>query len=162
MGMKVNGKSMKGPRIHTLVLPYGNNDEDFLVFKFRALTAKDDFEKVMKRPQPPKITKPGGETFFDLNDKNFQAAIEDWGNKKVNWEFLQSISVTDGLEWETVNMSEPSTWANWRQDIENNFGTVDAGRIFNGFLDANSLSEEKLEEARQRFLASQEVAQSEN
>lgn len=156
MGMKVNGKPINGPRVHTLVLPYGDDDKDYIVFKFRALTAKDNFEDVMPRPKPPKVQKPGAEPFNDYEDAGYKAKVEIWGTAKVNWEFLRSISVTDGLEWETVNMNDSATWGNWRNDIENNFGMVDFGRIFGGFLEANSLSEEKLEEARARFLASQE------
>lgn len=157
MGMTVNGKKVTGARTTTVVLPIGDAD-DFIAFKFKALTAKDDFEKVMPRPKPPKLMKPGGVEFFDYDDKGYKERINNWGNSKINWEFLRSISVTDGLEWETVKIEDPSTWENWRTDIENNFGMVDFGRIFQGFLDANSLSEEKLEEARLRFLASQEVA----
>lgn len=154
MGMKVNGKLINGPRIHTLVLPYGDG-EDFIVFKFRGLTTKDDFEDVMPRPKPPMLQRPGKEAFKDLEDAGYRASMESWGTKKINWEFLKSISATDGLEWATVNMSEPETWGNWRKDIEDNFGIVEFSRIFGGFLEANSLSDERIEEARLRFLASQ-------
>lgn len=159
MAMKVNGKVISGPRVHTLVFPYGVNDEDFIVFKFRALTAKDNFEDVQPRPKPPKIQKPGQEPINDYNDKGYKQRMDQWGENKINWEFLRSISATDGLEWATVDMSDPNTWKNWRKDCEDNFGMVDFSRIFGGFLEANSLSEDKLEEARQRFLASQAAAQ---
>ena len=154
MGMKVNGKVISGARVTTLVLPYGEAD-DFIVFKFRALTAKDNFEKVMPRPKPPKHIKPGGAEFIDYDDDRYKKSIDAWADNKINWEFLRSISATEGLEWETVKMDEYQTWANWRTEMEENFGMVDFGRIFGGFLEANSLNEEKLEEARSRFLASQ-------
>jgi hypothetical protein len=159
MGMKVNGKTITGPRTHTVVLPYGDND-DVIVFKFRALTAKDDFEQVMPRPKPPKVAKPAQADFYNYEDDGYKASIKSWGEKKINWEFLRSVSVTEGLEWETVNLEDPETWGNWRKDIENNFGLVDFNLIFGGFLEANSLNEEKLEEARKRFLASQVPAPS--
>jgi hypothetical protein len=157
MAMKVNGKAINGPRVHTLVLPYGDGD-DFIVFKFRGLTTKDDFEAVMARPKPPTIQHPGKEPFKNLEDANYRASMQAWGEKKINWEFLKSISVTDGLEWATVDMANPETWGNWRKDIEDNFGVVEFSRIFGGFLEANSLSDERIEEARARFLASQVAA----
>lgn len=153
MGMKVNGKPINGARIATLVLPYGEGD-DFIVFKFRALTAKDNFEKIMPRPKPARHVKPGGQEFFDYEDPRYKLSVDAWAENKINWEFLRSISATEGLEWETVKMEDYQTWKNWRTEMEESFGMVDFGHIFGGFLEANSLNEAKLEEARARFLAS--------
>lgn len=158
MPMKVNGKSLGGPRIVTLVLPYGEAD-DFIVFKFRALTVKDNFEEIMPRPKPRKLILPNNQEKFDYDDPKYKEAFDSWGTQKVNWEFLKSISVTDGLEWETVDMTDPNTWANWRQDLESNFGMVEFNRVFGGFIEANSLSDDKIEAARNRFLAGQEPGQ---
>lgn len=159
--MKVNGKTISGPRTATVVLPYGDG-EDFIVFKFRALTSKDDYEAVMPRPQPPKILKPGNVEFFNYQDPDYRARLESWGSMKLDWEFLRSIAITEGLEWATVKMEEPATWANWRKEVEDSLGIMDFNRMFGGFLEANSLSDEKIEEARSRFLASQALVQSES
>lgn len=156
-GMKVNGKTISGPRVHSVVLPYGDHPDDYVVFKFRALTVKDNFEEVMPRPRPPRIVKPGQPEYFDIEDENYKKSVDNWGTKKVDWEFLRSISVTEGLEWASVKMDDPNTWSNWRKDLEETFGVVDFNRIFGGFLAANSLDEERIEEARMRFLASLEA-----
>lgn len=153
--MKVNGKSLSGPRVTDLVLPYGPDESDYIVFKFRALTSKDKFEDIMPRPIPPQVMKPGGETFYNREDPNYREAINNWADKKINWEFLQSISVTEGLEWATVDMTDPNSWDNWKKDLEEHFGIIEFNKIFGAYLDANSLSDEKLDEARKRFLASQ-------
>jgi hypothetical protein len=158
--MKVNGRTISGPRVHSVVLPFGDLPDDYVVFKFRALTVKDAFEEIMPRPRPPKIVKPGQPEFFDVNDENYKKSIDVWGTAKINWEFLQSISVTEGLEWGSVKKEDPQTWGNWRKDLEETFGIMDFNRIFGGFLAANSLDEERLEEARARFLASQEAQSS--
>jgi hypothetical protein len=155
--MKINGKNIKGPRVHSVVLPYGDLPDDYVVFKFRALTVKDDFEAVMPRPRPPMVSKPGQPAYHDVEDENYKKIVNIWGSRKIDWEFLQSISVTDGLEWSTVDPANPETWGNWRKDLEEAFGIVDFNRIFSGFLAANSLDEERIEEARSRFLASQEA-----
>lgn len=151
--MKINGKTLNGPKSYTLVMPIG--EDDYVVFKFRPLTSKDKFEDIMPRPKPPQGTKPGGEVFLNTQDPKYKAAIEDWADKKINWEFLQSISATDGLEWETVKMDDPNTWNNWKNELEDNLGITQYNRVFGGFIDANTLNEDRIEECRQRFLASQ-------
>lgn len=156
--MKVNGKSLSGPKIQTLVLPHGDGD-DYIVFKFRAITSKDKFEDVMPRPMPPLLKKPGGEEFRNLEDPRYKAAIEDWASKKIDWEFLQSISVTEGLEWSKVKLDDPNTWHLWREELNEHFGIIEFNRVFSAYLDANMLSEERLDEARKRFLASQATSQ---
>jgi len=157
--MKINGKNISGPSIYTFVLPIGQNPEDYVVFKFRPLTSKDKFEEIMPKPKPPTFQKPGGESGVNLQDPRFQGAMEDWYSKKTDWEFLRSISATEGLEWSKVKEDDPNTWGLWKDELEEHFGFVQYNRIFGAYLDANTLTEDRVEEARKRFLASQELSQ---
>jgi hypothetical protein len=148
--MKVNGKKLDGPRIVKVYLPIANGGA--VEFKFRPLRSDEDFEKVMPRPKPKAKVRPGGETFFDVNDTAYKQAINQWASKKFDWEFLSCISVTEGLEWSTVDMSNPDTWGNWRKEMESHFGTNEINVIFQGFLDAQYISEDVMEKARAAFL----------
>jgi hypothetical protein len=151
--MKINGKPLLGPRVVKLHLFI--EEGQAVELKFRCLTAQDDFEKIMPRPKPPELVKPGGERLVDVEDATFKAALLSWATHKIDWEFLQSISATDGLEWESVNMSEPSTWGKWREDLEKYFGTGELNKIFQKYMEANMLTEDVMDEARKSFLASQ-------
>lgn len=148
--MKVNGKSLDAPRIVKVYLPIADNGA--VEFKFRPLRGDEEFEKILTRPKPKAKKKPGGEVFHDTNDPAFKTALAEWVSKKLDWEFLTCISATDGLEWETVNMSDPNSWKNWRSDMEKVFGTAEINAVFQGFLDAQYISEEVMEKARAAFL----------
>jgi hypothetical protein len=148
--MKVNGIKLAGPRIVERYLPV--SDGEAVCFKFRSLRSDEDFEKVMPKPRPPQVMKPGGLTHFNTEDSRFKTALNDWVNHKLNWEFLTSISATDGIEWDKVDMSKSETWALWRKDLEEHFPNSQIDQIFGGFLEAQYISEEGMEKARARFL----------
>lgn len=149
--MKVNGKQLNGPRIVKVYLPTG--DSDAVEFKFRPLKSDEDFNKVMPRPIAPEVMKPGNIKFHNENDPVYKKQVTNWMMKKFDWEFLTSISVTDDLEWSTVKMDEPDTWANWKTEIAEHFGDNQTNRIFNGFVEAQFVTEESMDAARKSFLA---------
>lgn len=148
--MKVNGKQLNGPRIVKVYLPTG--DSDAVEFKFRPLRSDEEFSKVLSRPTPPEMLKPGGVKFYNENDPVYKKAIAEWMSQKFDWEFLTSISVTDDLEWSTVKMDDPNTWKNWKAEIGEHFGENQINKIFNGFIDAQFVTEESMEVARKAFL----------
>ena len=72
---------------------------------------------------------------------------------------LQSLRATDGLEWETVNYSDPTTWYAYKVELEKSgLTTADTSRIMSLVISANGLDQKKIDEATKAFLASQ-VAQ---
>lgn len=147
--MKVNGIPLNGPRIVERYLPIQNGA---VCFKFRPLKADEDFSEVMPKPKPPTRIAPGGVVHQNTEDPDFKVAVSFWVESKLNWEFLKSVSVTEGLEWSTVDMSKPETWSNWRKECEDNFSQIAAGHIFGGFLEAQYITEEGMEKARATFL----------
>lgn len=147
--MKVNGIPLSGMIINEVFLPIKGGD---VCFKFRPLKADEDFENVMPKPNAPKKMAPGGVVHLDKEDKSYKEALAIWVKSKLNWEFLQSISATEGLEWSKVDLSKPETWHLWKEELEEHFGQFAIDKIFGGFLDVHYISEETMEKSRARFL----------
>jgi TusA-related sulfurtransferase len=147
--MKVNGVSLAGYRVVSVDMP---TESGIVTFKFRALAVNEKFEDVMPRPNAPVKMAPGGVKHVNVDDPGYKIAIDQWANKKLAWEFLKSISETEGLEWETVKLEDPETWENWQTEIKGYFGVGGQDRLFSGFVDAQYINEETIERCRKRFL----------
>lgn len=151
--MKINGIVLDKPKEVLLVLPREPKD---LVFKFRAVVDYTEFEKMCPMPTPPKLKRPGGVVELNTNDAVYQAALNNYAEKQTHYQFLKSISATDGLEWSRVKMEDSSTWHHWREEIkEAGFSVGEQNAIWSHFVKANNLSQDSIDEARTRFLASQ-------
>ena len=156
--MKINGRVVNKPNSVLLVLPREDGD---LAFKFDAIVDDSEFHQLCPRPQPPKKTKKGGVVVEDTADPDFVATLSAWAEKKMAWSFLKSIGATEGLEWTTVKMDDSESWRNWDKDLKAAGFSISEIRLLEAnFLDANSLSEERLKEARDRFLLQQQAASS--
>ncbi len=154
--MRINGNKL-APRTKEIVIPNGFDEfgkEQFLVFKFRALTDKDNFGEVIPPPKATKYTRPGGEEFYDFENADYKRQLADWRAKEYAWSFLKSIDATEGLEWETVDLSNPDTWQNWQKEIEETFGSNVGSALVEAWFSTNYITEAYLDEARKRFLAS--------
>ena len=150
--MKLNGQIIS-PNIEVIVLPRNPVD---LIFKTQAVLNFDDFEKLCPQPIAPKITRPGGVTSEDIEDPDYKEAIQKWALYKTHWMMIKSLSATDGLVWDTVNLSDPDTWENYMTEMsEAGLSPPEISRIMDGITTACGLNEEKIEAAQKRFLATQ-------
>lgn len=152
--MKINGKSIKGPNIETIVIPRG---DDIIVFKAEAVLDYKPFDEMVPNPTPPMVLFRGDTSHKpNYESPDYKAAIGKRSLLKYNWMVIKSLSATEGLEWETINMQEPSTWALIDEEFKNaGFTPLETNKIFEGVLTANGMNEEKLEKARKSFLAQQ-------
>jgi hypothetical protein len=151
--MKIKGRSISGPNIVTLVIP--RPDED-VVFKAQAVLDADHFEAICPEPVPPGILAKDGVRSQDFNDRNYLKAKDDHSQRYMDWMIIQSLKATEGLEWETVIFDDPSTFANYKDELKKaGFNTIEIARIVKIVLEANSLDETKYKEARDRFTHSQ-------
>lgn len=148
--MKVNGKVIDALRTVSVYLPVAGNDA--VEFTFRPLRSDENYEKISPRPKPPKRVKPGGVETLDYNDGRFKSQIDAWHAAKMDWEFLTSISATVGLEWSTVDILKPETWSGWKAELTKLFPDSHVARIYQGFIDAQYITEDMMEKARQLFL----------
>jgi hypothetical protein len=153
--MLLNGQKINALNIVPVVIPRTQGD---IVFKCGPV---DDSKFPIVKPTPPKRTYADGKIVFDYKDPKYVQQVYDWCSRKTEWEFLESISYTTGLTFETVN-SDPATWKNVIQELlESGFTSYEVNRIEEGVREALGLNEQKVEEAFKRFLASQEATSKE-
>lgn len=153
--MKIHGKKIEGPNEEIIPIPRSSGD---IIFKASAVLDYEPFEKLCPVPKAPEVLKPGGAKYYDVEDKKYLEEINKWSRLKTSWMILQSLKATDGLEWESVDMSKPETWDNLESELESSgFTPIEISKIINGVISANGLDDQKMEEARKRFLASQQA-----
>ncbi len=155
--MKLNGQKIVSKNIEVVVLPRGTGDN--LIFKAQAVVDYTEFDKLCPRPSPPTKMKRGGEKIEDIHDPKFKRAILDYGRKRAAWIVLKSLEITPGLEWETVDLSNPDTWPNYEEELrQSGLAEMEMVRILNAVAAANALDDAKIEEARRNFLQAEAEA----
>jgi len=149
--MKIKGKSIDQPSEEVIVFPRGDGN---LVFRAKPVTNYKDFDKICPEPKPRGTMKPGGVVSQDIEDPEYKKAMEDWATSKTHWMILKSLEATEDLEWETVNMSDPSTYENYVKELEESGLTaVEASKLFEIVQVACGLNQDKIDEATKAFLA---------
>lgn len=148
--MKIGGKKVtKNHEI--LVLPRPGGD---LVIKAHAVSINPEFEKKCPPANPPIVTTKEGSR-PDFTDKEYKRSEAIRDSRRFALMVLRSIEPSE-IEWETVDIDNPSTWENWQSEMtEAGLSEVEITRIINTVLTANSLDEEKIKEAREAFLRGQ-------
>jgi len=157
--MKYAGKQIEGPNVEMVFIPRTDGD---LVFKCKAVLDQDyeSFETLCPDPQPPEVIRPGNIRTPNVADPEYGKQIDEWANKRTAFMILASLSATDELEWDTVAMEDPDTWANYKTELQSSgFTAAEIMRIVSGVMSACGMNDDKIDEARERFLAAQLVAQ---
>lgn len=151
--MKIKGIKFDGPREEVVVIPRSSGD---IVFKARAVMDYSDFDKINPRPEPPIKILPGGVKSQNVEDPVYLKKVSEWAEQKTNWMILQALEATPDLEWETVDKADPKTWGNFRTELEKaGFSQYEIAKIIGCVIDACGLNQSKIDEATDRFLASQ-------
>lgn len=97
----------------------------------------------------------------DFEDPKYVVSMNTYGENKTNWMVLKSLEATPEITWETVDKANPQTWGNYNKELEEaGFSEFERQRIIGLVMEANALSDRRIEEARETFLsaASQEKA----
>jgi hypothetical protein len=156
--VKINGKKLDSPNIEVVVIPRQNGD---IVFKAQAVLDYSDHDKLNPRPQAPKRLMRGGTVQENVEDKTFKKNLDTWAIRRFYYMFLKALEVTEGLEWETVKLDDPSTWENYRKEMQvGGFSPGEINAVEACVTDACGLNQAKIDEATQRFLAGQAQDQS--
>lgn len=151
--MKLHGKSLSGPAIEVVVIPRQDGD---LVFKAQAVLDYEPHDKINPQPKPPTVLRPGGVESVDMDDKKYNEKLDTWARQKFYWMFLKSLEATPGLEWETVKMSDPTTWEGYKEEMQTGgLAPAEIQRIELCVTNACGLNQTKIDEATNRFLAGQ-------
>ena len=112
--MKIEGRKIIGPNRGIIAIPRGDGPD--IIFIAEAVLDHKPFDKLCPPPKPV-IKKIGGEDIPDIKDKNYQRQIQQYSERKTAWLVLTALQATKGLEWETVDLTNPSTWLLFRKNI---------------------------------------------
>lgn len=157
--MKLKGKILE---INEKTIVFPREAED-LVFKVRAVLDFEKFDENYPQPEPPEVLKPGGVRFKNPEAPEYIEALNNWAERKTDWMVLKSLEATEDLEWETVDMSNPETWSNYRKELQEAFFTPpEIAHIITVVMDVCGLNAEKIEAATQSFLAAKAAAAKES
>jgi hypothetical protein len=148
--MKMHGKVIEGLTPEVIVIPKGENE---IVFKAMPVLSYDDFEKLCPVPRPPEKIMKGGEKVLMFEDKDYNVLLNEWAEKKNAWTVITSLQATEGLEWETVIIGDPTTWENYLSELRKSFTDTEINLITNITYVACGLNQKKIDEATKRFLA---------
>ncbi|MDB4726356.1 hypothetical protein OAF54_02875 [bacterium] len=155
--MKIHGQKIHGLNVEVVVIPRQSGD---IVFRAQAVMGYDDHDKLNPMPKPPVKLLPGGVTQQNIEDPRYKDALDEWATRKFYYMFIKSLEATDGLEWETVKLDDPSTWGSYKKELEDSgFAPGEVARIEMCVSDACGLNQTKIDEATKRFLAGQGQAQ---
>lgn len=154
--MKYKGKKLEGRNTDVLVLFRG---DERIALKFQAIESFTEFEELAPGPIPPEIMRPGGVKEKNVRDPEYKQQVEAHARLRTSWLVITSLKVTDDVEWEVVDYSDPSTWDQWNKELmEAGFSEPECARIVATAAQVNSLDDEMLEQARQDFLAEESQA----
>ncbi len=149
--MKIQGKKIEGVNEVVIVIPRSSNAD--IILKARAVLDMDDFDKMCPLPDAPRKMLAGGREVPNLKDPAYLKQLDKHSIKRLNYIVLTSLEATEGLEWENVDLSDSTTWDNFREELrEAGFSTVEIMRIVGECINVNALDEDKIQEARARFL----------
>ena len=157
--MKIAGVDPKTlPTEVFLVIARGETE---VVFRAIGVPDYEEFNKLCPEPKPSKVNKPKEGWVDNLDEPAYRDMVKTHGNKRLAWLVINSLEPSK-IEWETIDFDNPSTWIGWEKEMKDNgFNQVECNRIQALVFEANSLDEEKLEQARANFLLGQQPVPSE-
>lgn len=148
--MRMKGQKLGSPNEEIIPIPRGTGDD--IIFIARAIQDMTPFEKLCPPPKPP-MRKIGADDIPNLKDPNYLKQVNAFAEKKMSWMYLTSLEATEGLEWDKVDVTDPSTWHLFRSEMhEAGFSDIEIDRVMAGVVSVNALSDVKIDAARERFL----------
>ncbi len=120
--------------------------------KAQAVLDMKPFHAMCPEPKVPARLEKGGFK-ANPNDEGYLAKAAKHGDLRFAYIALKSLEPSN-IEWVTVKMDDPNTWLNWESDLREHakFSNVEVNRITLCVMQANSLDEKKLRDARESFL----------
>jgi hypothetical protein len=149
--MKIKGRVVKGLNTAVAVIPRPDGN---LVFKAVAISNYDEFDAIVKEPVAPIMTMAGGLQVSDFKDAQYLRKQTEYNLLRNNWMAIKSLSATEGLEWEKVDLLKPETYGLWQDELKDaDLIPSEINCVIGAIIEANNLSAEKLDKARESFLA---------
>lgn len=154
--MKLHGKTIDAPADVIIPIPRQSGD---IILKATPVLDYSDFDKMCPEPEPREKILKGGVRELMVDEPAFLEARTKWASLRTAWISITSLMATDGLEWETVDLGNPTTWEGWRDELKAaGITEFELGRIVDAIFTANGFNQDKIDEAMKNFLATREKA----
>lgn len=148
--MKIEGHTFDRPNTVDCYIPRNGK---VIVFTAQAVLDYDEFDRLCPVPKPPVKILPGGGREPNAKDPTFLISAAQHAERKLAYLVLKSLEATPNLKWDKVDLQDPKTWLRYPQELKAAFfSEVEIQRIQNAVFEANSLSEARIQEARENFL----------
>jgi len=152
--MKIAGIDLGQPS--DVIIPIIRGEQE-VIFKAACIVNMDELDKILIEPKPPQRMMRGetvATSVFD--DPKYIKEMNVFSKRRIAWMVAKSLLATDNLEWETVDLQNPETFENYETELKTGgFNEFQIGSLVRGVMEANGLSESRVQEARNRFLATQ-------
>ncbi len=157
--MRLHGQPISKPNVEICPIPRGEGND--IIFKCQAVLDMDEFDQLCPTPKIPLKVIKGNKKVEDPDSPSYKTLLNEYNANRINYIILKSLEATESLEWDSIKMGDPSTWANYEKEFKaSGFSNIEVMRIVNTVMSANCLNEDRIEKARADFLASQEVQES--
>lgn len=150
--MLIDGKKRVNiPFRRTIVFP--RIDED-ITFTAVAVPCSEEFERKCPSPEPPKIKNAKGELInIDYQDSKFLKETREHNILRFDHQVIKSL---ENVQWETVDLEDPTTWKNWRKEcLDVGMTDTELLMLLNAVIETHQPSNELIETMKKDFLAQQ-------
>jgi len=153
MALRIGNQVIDSPAEEILVLRGHPNE---LVITARAVLSMEDFDRYCPVPVAHMAFVAGKGNIRMTEDPRFKADMETYGEKRFAFMAIKSLEPSD-IEWARVKLDEPNTWVEWTEELKDaGLSETEIQRIIVCVMQANSLDENKLKEAKAAFLQARE------
>lgn len=154
--MKLKDQNIIPPKAELIVIPRASGD---IILYAAPVMDFSEFKTAVPEPKPPIITKRGESPEIDLTDEDYKKAMKNYGELKFNWTNFKSLTMgTPELTFDQVLLDNSNTWNLFEKEMLETFTQGEVNYIVNKVMEANGLSQKRLQEARDRFLNPAPVA----
>lgn len=149
--MKFQGIKIEKPEPKVLVIPHNGVE---VIFMAVYVDNYDEFDALVPKPVPVKKRLASGKIETDYEDEGYKKEVNIWSNKRSNWMFLKSLSVSEDITWDKVDLEKPDTYDKFETELlEAGFNGPVIERIKMLCFEACGLDQSLIDEATERFLA---------
>lgn len=156
MALRIGGQVIDKPSEEVLVLPRSNGND--IIITARAVLSMEVFEQYVPQPQAKRAWSKDKGNHLMTEEPQFVKDMAVYGEQRFAFIALKSLEPSE-IEWQTVALEDPSTWTNWSEELKDaGMSDIEVQRVIVCVMQANSLDENKLKQARLAFLTGLEEA----
>ena len=148
--MKINGRQVKLPS--PVECKIFRDEEESFSFLCGPIVDYKEFDSKVPEPKAPLITNvKTGQKTVSTDDVKYKVKMAEYSELRIAWMVIKSLSATPGLEWETVDPSNPDTWLNYNKDLSSVLTQPEINRLISSVFEANNPTQTRRKEALENF-----------